>query len=127
MDIEPIVKQVSTFANKAYEVGTATVVWCGHTIKEGYYLYGIPAAEKISAFSILAFHQVQNLILLGPGKIFACAAGWLLVGAAAFKMADKKANEENLFAKSVWKALGIASFVNATALTSLGMFTILAI
>src|SRR5262249_18522422 len=127
MDFAPIAKTILACANHAYEIGKATITWCGHTIKEGYSLYVIPASEKISAIALISFNQLEKMMLLGPEKIFSIAGGLLLASIIAFKIADRKAYEEDMIAKTAWKTLGVASFISSTALISVGMFTILSI
>lgn len=125
MDIEPIINQMSAFAIHAYEVTKAGVIWGSHIVKEGYSRYAIPAAEKLLDVAKAAFTLLQNLIKTGPGLIFALAGSLLLAGVTAFKLADRKAYEEDMLAKTAWKTVGIIAFVSSTALTGLGMFAAL--
>ena len=125
MDIQPIANQISTCASKVYQVGKTGVLACGHVAKVGYSRYAIPAAEKLSAVAAVLFNLLQKLVQTGPGIIFALAGTLLLAGITAFKLADRKAYEEDRLAKTAWKTVGIMAFISATAMTSVGMFAIL--
>jgi hypothetical protein len=127
MDIESVATQLTLYANQAYEIARASIVWSGHTAKTYYSQYAIPAAEKLSTLAVFCFKQLQKLVLAGPGKIFALAGGVLFLSITAFKIADRKAYEEDPFARTVWKTAGIAAFMSATALTSVGIFAALSI
>lgn len=122
MDINIIANQTKAFAIKAYELSKAGVIWSGHFIKISYSDYAIPAAKKLSEVAVIAFNLLQRLIRTGPGMIFALSGTLLLVGVTAFKLADRKAYEEDLLAKTAWKTVGIAAFISATALSSLGIY-----
>ena len=125
MDIQAITGQITSFATKIYQTGKAGVCWCGHLVKAGYSRFVIPAAEKISAVAVVLFNLIQKMMKTGPGVVFALAAGLLLAGITAFKFADRKAYEDDSLTKTAWKTAGIAAFVGATAMTSLGILTVL--
>lgn len=127
VDIESIKSQITIYTKQAYEAAKVGILWCGCTAKAVYSQYAIPATEKLSAIAIFCFNQLQKLMLAGPGKIFALAGGVLLLSITAFKIADRKAYEEDAFARTVWKTAGIATFIGATALTSVGIFAALTI
>lgn len=124
MDVESIAKQLSIFADEAYDVAKTSILWCGHTATIYYSEYAIPAAEKLSELALFCFSQLQKLVLAGPGKIFALAGGVLFFSITAFKIADRKAYEEDPLTRTVWKTIGITAFLAATALTSIGIFAV---
>lgn len=127
MDMESITVRLTAFADHAYEASKAGISWCGCKAKAGYAQYAIPAMEKISTLAIVCFNQLQKLMLAGPGKIFALAGAVLFLSITAFKIADRKAYEEDTFARTAWKTAGITAFIGSTALTSLGIFTALTV
>lgn len=123
MDIEAIAVQLTSLADQAYNAGKVGILWCGRTIKAGYSQYAVPAIEKLSTLALFCMNQLQKLMLAGPGKIFALAGGMLFLSVTAFKIADRKAYEDDAFARNAWKTAGIAAFIASTALTSIGLFT----
>jgi hypothetical protein len=127
MKSEPIQKQLAFIASQAYENSKEKLVWCGHALKKGYAKYAVPTAEKLSALALKSFNQFQKMAQNSPSMILGIASGLLLIGVTAFKIADRKAYEENVFAKTAWKTAGIAAFISATAVTSVGLYTVLSI
>lgn len=127
MNAQSIASQITTFSSQAFKTNKMSVLWLGHTIKVNFSRYGIPVAEKLSQLALIAFSYFQKLLRSRPGFIFIAAGGVLLLGITAFKLADRKDYEENMLAKTAWKSVGIIAFISATALTSLGMTTLLTI
>ena len=127
MDIQPALDTVSNFATQSYETGKAFALWSGHQIQSGFTRYAVPAGEKLYALAVASFRNIGQLFSRGPSAIFAVAGGLFLAGIAAFKIADRKAYEGDLTAKSLWKTAGIAAFIAATAVTTFGIGTVLAV
>ena len=125
MEIQPIINKLASTSTEAYQTGRTTLLWMGHTIKKTYVLYAGPTIEKLSTLAMIAFNHSKQLLRTQPGAVFALAGGLLFVGVTAFKIADRKAYEDDRFARTAWKTAGIATFVAATALTSVGMFAAL--
>lgn len=122
---------IQTAANKiihgAQDVIDATgyyIIWVGHEIRLLSSNYVVPALKKLWSGAMKAAHFVQNLVKAGPKIPLGIAAGLFLTGVMAFKMVDRKANEDDVIAKTAWKALGIAAFVGATLATSIGIAAI---
>jgi len=125
LQFEPFMNQVSSLASQALEHGKAAAIWSGHVIKEGYTRYAIPATRKVAEFAKNNFELFQKSLQNGPGPIFALAGGLLIIGISSFKMADRKAYESDMLAKSLWQTSGVVSFIGATVLTSFAIFTAL--
>lgn len=126
MEIQPIINTVATTAATTYESARTAIFWFGHTIKQTYAVYAGPTIEKLSTLAMIAFNYARQALRTQPSAVFALAGGLLFVGVTAFKIADRKAYEDDVFARTAWKTAGIATFVAATALTSFGMFAALA-
>ena len=126
MEIQPIINKLASTSSEAYQMGRTGILWMGHSIEKVYTLYGVPTMEKLSSLAMITFNYSKQLLRTQPGAVFALAGGLLLIGVTAFKIADRKAYEDDMFARTAWKTAGIATFVAATALTSFGMFTALA-
>lgn len=127
MNIEAIKASVTTNIQHTFDIGKQFVSWCGHKLQTGFTNYLLPFIQRAWTWAAANFTHVRNLIKTGPGATFAVAATLFLAGVAAFKIADHKAHEENIIAKTAWKALGISAFVCATMTTSLGIAAVLAI
>jgi hypothetical protein len=124
MSLQSIVNETAHLAHVALEAVKTGVSWAGHKITTGYSLYAIPAAKKVSDLASIGFKLLQNLMKSGPGFIFALAGSLLLVGITAFKLADRKASEDDVLVKTAWKTVGIVAIISATALSSLGIYTL---
>lgn len=125
MDIQPIFNPLVKIASKAFEVGKKGILSGIYVVQAGYSRYAMPAAEKLSSLANVFFNLLQRLFQAGPGFIFALAGGLMIAGVTAFKLADRKAYEDDMLIKTVWKTAGVIAFISATALTSVGMYAVL--
>lgn len=122
MEIQPIINKLASSTTDAYQTSRTGILWLGHTIKKGYTLYAAPTIEKLSTLAMISFNYSRQVLRTQPVAAFALSGGLLFIGITAFKIADRKAYEDDMFARTAWKTAGIATFIAATALTSFGMF-----
>lgn len=123
MDIQAIKTDIATYAAAALHVAKEYALWAGHKIQIGISNHLIPTVKSILAWVAAHFKTFKTFVQTGPGMVFAISTGIFLLGIAAFKIADHKAYEEDLLAKTAWKTLGIFAFVSATVFTSFGIAT----
>lgn len=121
MNIESVLDKTLTFAKQSYEVGKNTALLVGRQVQMGYTKYLLPAAERVYSAALTTLRSLGQLLEKGPGPLFALATGLFLAGIAAFKFADQKTFEDDAVAKAIWKTIGVASFIGATAATSCGL------
>lgn len=117
MDIQDIASKAVEFSIETYESVVDFAVWGARRIQT---VVG-PVADKIRDLGIAALKMFESLLRSGPTGIFAISGALFVLGMAAFKMADRKAYEEEVVVKSLWKAAGVAAFVGATFFVGLGM------
>jgi hypothetical protein len=119
--IQEIAGTILQTVAQVLEKGEQFAVWGGHHVKNLIADYMIPATEKLKEVAEKAWQLFDTLVKSGPGGIFALSGMLFLAGIAAFKLADKKAYEEDTLIKGMWKAVGVTAFIAATAFTSLGI------
>lgn len=124
MNIHKVLDTTSAFADQTYHAGLSFASWAGSKIQSGCVKYLMPVVEKLNFVALKVLRGLENFLERGPAPIFALAAGLFLAGVSAFKLADRKAYEEDAFAKTTWKTIGIACFLAATAVTSCGIIAI---
>lgn len=125
MNVQSLKEAITTGLSTAGKALSDFVIWAGHKIRFLSQNYIIPALSKLWSAALNTGRAVQNLVKTGAGIPLTCAAGFFLIGIAAFKLADHKAYEDEILAKTAWKALGITAFAIATTATSIGLAAII--
>ena len=124
MNIQTAANKMIHGAQDVIDAASHFIVWAGHEIRLISSNYVAPALKKLWAGAMKVAHFVQNLVKAGPKIPFGIATALFLTGVMAFKMVDRKANEDDVVVKTAWKVLGIAAFVGATLATSIGIAAI---
>lgn len=119
--IQEIAGTIAQTVSLILEKGEQYVIWGGHHVKNLISDYMVPATDKLKEVADKAWRLFDSLVKTGPGGIFALSGLLFVAGIAAFKLADKKAYEEDTLIKGMWKAVGVTAFIAATAFASLGI------
>lgn len=119
--IQEIAGTISQTVSLILEKGEQYVIWGGHHVNNLIADYMVPVTDKLKEVADKAWRLFDALVKTGPGGIFALSGLLFVAGIAAFKLADKKAYEEDTLIKGMWKAVGVTAFIAATAFTSLGI------
>lgn len=117
MDIQSIANNAVEFTCETFETAKTFAIWGARRISA---VTG-PLAEKAREFGSSALKIFESLLKSGPVGIFALSGAMFVAGIAAFKMADRKAYEDEPVGKTLWKIAGIMAFVGATVFTGIGM------
>lgn len=117
MGIQEITGKTVQFAIETAESTKNFVLWGARSVAA----LIPPGAAKVKEIAAKTWQLFESLIKTGPVGIFALSAVLFTAGIAAFKLADRKAYEDETVAKALWKSAGIAAFIAATVFTSVGM------
>jgi hypothetical protein len=121
MNIQNIPAGIINAATRAYHTTGTFVVWFSHKVESAFFNRLVPLIQNLWNATLSAIKALPHLFKSGPSIPFAIAGGLFLTGIAAFKMADHHAYEDDRVSKAAWKTLGIAAFVSATVVTSVGI------
>jgi len=124
MNITSIQGTFVEVAKSAYKATKEIALWGSHLVKVGITDYLTPLIKTLWASASSGLRTLNGIVKSAPGPTFGIAAALFIAGMAAFKIADHKAYDEDLVSKTAWKALGITAFVGATAITSIGIATL---
>lgn len=121
MDLSAIKNNLIEFSSTAFNETKVAVVWLGHNIQIGFTDYIIPRVQSLWAKAVPMIITLKNMIAAGQCSPLLIAAVLFITGIAAFKIVDRKAYEDNIFAMKAWTTVGILSFIGMTVFTSYGI------
>lgn len=125
MNIKTHFTSTSQFSAQASEVTRNAGIWIGTHASAGYHRYLLPTSSKIQSVALYALQALGKFLEKGPTPVLTLAGSLFFVGIVAFKVADKKAYEDNTLLKGIWKTLGVTSFIFATAATTCAIVVLL--
>jgi hypothetical protein len=96
-------------------------LWSGHKIQLGFTNYLVPAIQEAWARSIKGMQFLFQFMKNSPASPFIIAGSLFCLGVVAFKFGDHHAYQQDLISKTAWRSLGVAAFVGATVITSIGI------
>lgn len=121
MDVSAMQNNLIEFSSIAFEATKTTAIWLGHNIQIGFTNYIIPFVQSLWVKAIPLIINLKNTIAVGQCPPLLVATILFITGVAAFKIVDRKAYEDNVFAMKAWTTVGILSFIGMTVFTSYGI------
>lgn len=118
MTLQVIQSEVVQFLTSAYDTTVIVASWAGRQIQLGITDYLIPGIKILWEAAVPCFIQTKDAILAGHCPPLLIAGVLFVIGIAAFKIVDRKANEDNVSSMKTWTTIGTLSLIAATAFTS---------
>lgn len=121
MNIQTVQAGLNNFFNVAYSATVTSAQWLGKNVQFGVTNYLIPGIQSLWAAILPCFIQTKNALLAGQYPPFFIAAVLFIVGITVFKIADRKANEDDDCGTKVWRSIGGLSLMAAMVFTGFGL------